>query len=393
MENYRLFTSESVTEGHPDKVCDLIADTLLDKALEDDPNSRIACEVCATTGVVMVMGEFTTETYIDIPSLVRKVVKDIGYTDARYGFDGETCAVLTAIDEQSKDISAGVTTALEKRGGGKDKYDSTGAGDQGMMFGFACNETPSLMPLPIVLAHAVTKRLSEARKNGEIKGLRPDGKAQVTVAYDGFKPVLVDTVVVSAQHDEDVMQSALEKEIIEKVIRAVIPAKFLSKDTKYFVNPSGRFVIGGPHGDTGLTGRKIIVDTYGGMCPHGGGSFSGKDPTKVDRSACYYARYVCKNIVAAGLADRVQLQVAYAIGKAAPVSLCVDTFGTSKYSESEIVAALKKVFDFRPEAIIEQLGLRKPIYAATTNYGHFGKDGLSWEKTDRADALKAAIGK
>ncbi len=393
MKNYRLFTSESVTEGHPDKVCDLIADTLLDKALADDPKSRIACEVCATTGVVMVMGEFTTETYIDIPSLVRGVVKEIGYTDARYGFDGETCAVLTAIDEQSKDISAGVTTALEKRGGGSDKYDEVGAGDQGMMFGFACNETESLMPLPIVLAHAVTKRLSEARKNGEIKCLRPDGKAQVTVAYDGYKPVYVDTVVVSAQHDENVEQNKLEKEIIEKVIRAVIPAKFLNKDTKYFVNPSGRFVIGGPHGDTGLTGRKIIVDTYGGMCPHGGGSFSGKDPTKVDRSACYYARYVCKNIVAAGIADRVQLQVAYAIGKAAPVSLCVDTFGTSKYSEGEIVAALKKVFDFRPAAIIEQLGLDRPVYAMTTNYGHFGKVGLSWEKTDRVEALKAAIGK
>ena len=393
MKNYRLFTSESVTEGHPDKVCDLIADTLLDKALADDPKSRIACEVCATTGVVMVMGEFTTETYIDIPSLVRGVVKEIGYTDARYGFDGETCAVLTAIDEQSKDISAGVTTALEKRGGGSDKYDEVGAGDQGMMFGFACNETESLMPLPIVLAHAVTKRLSEARKNGEIKCLRPDGKAQVTVAYDGYKPVYVDTVVVSAQHDENVEQNKLEKEIIEKVIRAVIPAKFLNKDTKYFVNPSGRFVIGGPHGDTGLTGRKIIVDTYGGMCPHGGGSFSGKDPTKVDRSACYYARYVCKNIVAAGIADRVQLQVAYAIGKAAPVSLCVDTFGTSKYSEGEIVAALEKVFDFRPAAIIEQLGLDRPVYAMTTNYGHFGKVGLSWEKTDRVEARKAAIGK
>ena len=393
MKNYRLFTSESVTEGHPDKVCDLIADTLLDKALADDPKSRIACEVCATTGVVMVMGEFTTETYIDIPSLVRGVVKEIGYTDARYGFDGETCAVLTAIDEQSKDISAGVTTALEKRGGGSDKYDEVGAGDQGMMFGFACNETESLMPLPIVLAHAVTKRLSEARKNGEIKCLRPDGKAQVTVAYDGYKPVYVDTVVVSAQHNENVEQNKLEKEIIEKVIRAVIPAKFLNKDTKYFVNPSGRFVIGGPHGDTGLTGRKIIVDTYGGMCPHGGGSFSGKDPTKVDRSACYYARYVCKNIVAAGIADRVQLQVAYAIGKAAPVSLCVDTFGTSKYSEGEIVAALEKVFDFRPAAIIEQLGLDRPVYAMTTNYGHFGKVGLSWEKTDRVEALKAAIGK
>ncbi len=393
MKNYRLFTSESVTEGHPDKVCDLIADTLLDKALADDPKSRIACEVCATTGVVMVMGEFTTETYIDIPSLVRGVVKEIGYTDARYGFDGETCAVLTAIDEQSKDISAGVTTALEKRGGGSDKYDEVGAGDQGMMFGFACNETESLMPLPIVLAHAVTKRLSEARKSGEIKCLRPDGKAQVTVAYDGYKPVYVDTVVVSAQHDENVEQNKLEKEIIEKVIRAVIPAKFLNKDTKYFVNPSGRFVIGGPHGDTGLTGRKIIVDTYGGMCPHGGGSFSGKDPTKVDRSACYYARYVCKNIVAAGIADRVQLQVAYAIGKAAPVSLCVDTFGTSKYSEGEIVAALEKVFDFRPAAIIEQLGLDRPVYAMTTNYGHFGKVGLSWEKTDRVEALEAAIGK
>ena len=393
MKKYRLFTSESVTEGHPDKVCDLIADTLLDRALADDSKSRIACEVCATTGMVMVMGEFTTDTYIDIPSLVRGVVKEIGYTDSEYGFDAGTCAVLTAIDEQSADISGGVTAALEKRCGANDKYSAIGAGDQGMMFGFACNETESLMPLPITLAHAVTKRLTEARKSGEIAGLRPDGKAQVTVAYDGFKPVYVDTVVVSAQHAESVTQEALAREITEKVIRKAIPEKYITKDTKYLINPSGRFVIGGPHGDTGLTGRKIIVDTYGGMCPHGGGSFSGKDPTKVDRSACYYARYVCKNIVAAGLADRVQLQVAYAIGKAAPVSLCVDTFGTSEYSDGEIVSAVERVFDFRPAAIIEQLGLDKPIYAKTTNYGHFGKEGMPWEKTDRADALKAAIAK
>lgn len=343
-ENYELFTSESVTEGHPDKVCDLIADSILDAALAQDSLSRIACEVCATTGMVMVMGEFTTGGYIDIPKIVRNTVREIGYTDAAYGFDCNTCAVLTSIDEQSKDISMGVTDALESRTGQDgDGYSRVGAGDQGMMFGYACNETEQLMPLPITLAHALTYELTHARKSGAIKGLRPDGKAQVTVAYMDGKPEFVDTVVVSAQHDEEVDLKELEKEIIEKVIKAAVPQKLLRAETKFIINPTGRFVIGGPQGDTGLTGRKIIVDSYGGMCPHGGGAFSGKDPTKVDRSASYYARYVCKNIVAAGLCDKVQLQVAYAIGKAQPVSLSVNTFGTSRYSNAEIVEAVKNV--------------------------------------------------
>lgn len=394
MNKYRLFSSESVTEGHPDKVCDLIADTLLDAALTDDKDSRIACEVCATTGMVMVMGEFTTQTYIDIPKLVRKTVEKIGYNNADYGFDASTCAVLTAIDEQSQDISAGVTTALENRkGGAKDKYDGIGAGDQGMMFGYACDETPSLMPLPITLAHGLTAALAEVRRSGLIKGLRPDGKAQVTVAYDGDRPLLVDTVVISAQHDEDVKYESLAEQIKSKVIETTVPIELLTEDTKYLVNPSGRFVIGGPHGDTGLTGRKIIVDTYGGSCPHGGGALSGKDPTKVDRSASYYARYVCKNIVASGMARRAQLQVAYAIGQAAPVSLCVNTFGTSRYSDEQVTAAVAKVFDFRPAAIIESLDLKRPIYAATSNYGHFGRDGFAWEKTDKTEKLLSAIEK
>lgn len=393
-ENYELFTSESVTEGHPDKVCDLISDSILDAALSQDPKSRIACEVCATTGMVMVMGEFTTDTYIDIPKLVRGVIKEIGYVDAAYGFDYKTCAVLTSIDEQSQDISMGVTTALENRTGqdGED-LSRVGAGDQGMMFGYACNETPQLMPLPITLAHAVTQKLAQVRKTGVLNYLRPDGKAQITVAYTGGVPSHVDTVVVSAQHDDGVDQETLRKDVIEKVVKAAVPAKYLREDTKYYVNPTGRFVIGGPQGDTGLTGRKIIVDSYGGMCPHGGGAFSGKDPTKVDRSASYYARYVCKNIVAAGLADRVQLQVAYAIGKAQPVSLSVNTFATSKYSDSEIVEAVKKTFDFRPLAIIRNLGLDKPVYALTSNYGHFGKQGLSWERTDKVQELKEALKK
>ncbi len=386
-----LFSSESVTEGHPDKVCDLIADTVLDKALEGDKDSRIACEVCATTGMVMVMGEFTTETYIDIPKVVRKVVRGIGYTNVDAGFDADTCAVLTSIDEQSKDISDGVTTALERRQNSGDRYDEVGAGDQGMMFGYATAETPQLMPLPIMLAHGITGRLAEARKSGGMDFLRPDGKAQVTVLYENGKPVKVDTVVVSTQHCESVSQKTLQKAVEEQIVREVIPAALLDKDTKFLVNPSGRFVIGGPHGDTGLTGRKIIVDTYGGMCPHGGGAFSGKDPTKVDRSASYYARYVCKNIVAAGLADRVQLQVAYAIGKANPVSLNIDAFGTAKTDEAKILAAVKRVFDFRPAAIIENLNLRRPIYAATTNYGHFGKSGLDWEKTGKIAELREAV--
>ena len=390
-KNRTLFTSESVTEGHPDKVCDHIADSVLDAALAADPMSRIACEVCCTTGLVLVMGEFTTESYIDIPKIVRETVKEIGYTDAGFGFDYKTCAVLTTIDEQSADIAMGVNKALEARAGEVDRADEEGAGDQGMMFGYACRETEELMPLPVTLAHKLTKKLAELRKSGEIPYLRPDGKAQVTVAYENGVPVAVDTVVVSTQHNPDVDHATLEKEIIEKVVRPVVTDKWLTADTKYYVNPTGNFVIGGPQGDSGLTGRKIIVDTYGGMCPHGGGSFSGKDPTKVDRSACYYARYVCKNIVAAGLADRCQLQVAYAIGKAKPVSLNIDTFGTGKYSDEKILEAVEKTFDFRPYSIIEQLDLRKPVYAATSNYGHFGNPAFSWEKTDKAEALKKAI--
>ncbi len=390
-KNRTLFTSESVTEGHPDKVCDHIADSVLDAALAADPMSRIACEVCCTTGLVLVMGEFTTESYIDIPKIVRETVKEIGYTDAGFGFDYKTCAVLTTIDEQSADIAMGVNKALEARGGETDDALSEGAGDQGMMFGYACRETDELMPLPIMLAHKLTKKLAELRKSGEIPYLRPDGKAQVTVAYDDGVPVAVDTVVVSTQHNPGVEHAALEKDVIEKLIRPVITDKWLTPDTKYYVNPTGNFVIGGPQGDSGLTGRKIIVDTYGGMCPHGGGSFSGKDPTKVDRSATYYARYVCKNIVAAGLADKCRLQVAYAIGKANPVSLNIETFGTGKYSDEQILAAVNAVFDFRPYSIIKQLDLRKPVYAATSNYGHFGNPAFAWEKTDRAEALKKAI--
>ena len=390
-KNRTLFTSESVTEGHPDKVCDHIADSVLDAALAADPMSRIACEVCCTTGLVLVMGEFTTESYIDIPKIVRETVKEIGYTDAGFGFDYKTCAVLTTIDEQSADIAMGVNKALEARGGETDDALSEGAGDQGMMFGYACRATDELMPLPIMLAHKLTKKLAELRKSGEIPYLRPDGKAQVTVAYDDGVPVAVDTVVVSTQHNPGVEHAALEKDIIEKLIRPVITDKWLTPDTKYYVNPTGNFVIGGPQGDSGLTGRKIIVDTYGGMCPHGGGSFSGKDPTKVDRSATYYARYVCKNIVAAGLADKCRLQVAYAIGKANPVSLNIETFGTGKYSDEQILAAVNAVFDFRPYSIIKQLDLRKPVYAATSNYGHFGNPAFAWEKTDRAEALKKAI--
>ena len=389
-KNVVLFSSESVTEGHPDKVCDRIADSVLDAAIALDPDSRIACEVCCTTGLVMVMGEFTTEGYIDIPKIVRDTVKEIGYTDAAYGFDYKTCAVVTSIDEQSPDIAMGVNKALEYKDGG-DAALETGAGDQGMMFGYACRETEELMPLPITLAHKLTKRLSEARKSGEIGYLRPDGKAQVTVAYADGVPAYVDTVVVSAQHNPGVKHETLERDIVEKIIKPVVTDKWLTAETKYYINPTGQFVIGGPQGDSGLTGRKLIVDTYGGMCPHGGGSFSGKDPTKVDRSACYYARYVCKNVVAAGFADKCQLQVAYAIGKAEPVSLCVNTFGTSRYSDSAIEDAILKVFDFRPYSIIRQLDLKKPVYSATSNYGHFGNPEFAWEKTDMADKLKEAV--
>lgn len=391
-KNIVLFSSESVTEGHPDKVCDLIADNILDEALRNAPDSHIACEVCCTTGMVLVMGEFTTAEYIDIPVVARRVIKEIGYTDAEFGFDCKTCAVLTAIDEQSSDIAMGVNNALEARSGENDIASATGAGDQGMMFGYACNETEELMPLPIMLAHKLTKRLSQVRKDGIIKHLRPDGKAQVTVAYENGKPVYVDSVVVSSQHDECLSHDVLEREIIEKVVKVVIPGNMITANTKFYINPTGKFVIGGPQGDSGLTGRKIIVDTYGGMCPHGGGSFSGKDPTKVDRSACYYARYVCKNLVAAGVADKLQLQVAYAIGKAYPVSVNVETFGTSEFSVSEILDCIEKVFDFRPYSIIKNLGLKAPIYAATTNYGHFGKSFLPWEKTDKTEEIKKILG-
>ena len=392
-KNVVLFSSESVTEGHPDKVCDKISDSILDAALALDPNSRIACETCCTTGLVMVMGEFTTAGYIDIPKIVRETVKEIGYTDASYGFDYKTCAVLTTIDEQSSDIAMGVDKAIEARDGQSDIADEIGAGDQGMMFGYACRETEELLPLPITLAHKLTKKLTDVRKAGEVDFFRPDGKAQVTVAYVDGVPSYVDTVVVSTQHSDAVSHAELEKTVIEKVIKAVIPAQLLTAETKFYVNPTGKFVIGGPQGDSGLTGRKIIVDTYGGMCPHGGGAFSGKDPTKVDRSACYYARYVCKNVVAAGLADRIQLQVAYAIGKANPVSLCIDTFGTGKYSDDTILSAIKKVFDFRPYSIISQLDLRRPVYSQTAAYGHFGNPDFAWEKLDRVDELKQVISK
>ncbi len=384
----RLFTSESVTEGHPDKICDYIADRILDEALKQDPKSRVACEICCTTGFVMVMGEFTTESYIDIPHTVRDAIKEIGYDKPEYGFDYHTCAVLTDLKEQSGDIAMGVDNSIETKAGKLDIADTVGAGDQGMMFGYACNETEEYMPLPAVLSHKLTKRLTEVRKSGILSYLRPDGKAQVTVLYEDGVPASVDTVVVSAQHDDDVDIEKLRKDIEREVIRKVIPEKYMTKTTKLLINPTGRFVIGGPHGDSGLTGRKIIVDTYGGMCPHGGGAFSGKDPTKVDRSAGYYARYVCKNIVAAGLADKCQLQVAYAIGKANPVSVSVDTFGTSEYTEEQLISIINKVFDFRPYSIIKNLGLDAPIYSASTNYGHFGKPDLPWEKTDKTEELK-----
>ena len=387
MNNERLITSESVTEGHPDKVCDLVADNILDAALKGDPYSRIACEVTAATGLILVVGEFTTETYIDIPKIVRRVVTDIGYVGSDMGFDGATCAVMTSINEQSKDIAQGVD-----RTDSADSADSLGAGDQGMMYGYACNDTPELMPLPIMLAHGLTARLTEVRKSGEIKYLRPDGKAQVTVAYNKKGvPKYVDTVVVSCQHSDIIEHERIVKDITAKVIKKIIPSKYLKADAKIYINPTGRFVIGGPAGDCGVTGRKIIVDTYGGICPHGGGAFSGKDPTKVDRSAAYFSRYVCKNLVAAGVADRIMLQVAYAIGRADPVSIYIDTFGTAKYPEDKILDAVKKCFDFRPFKIIEKLELRKPIYAKTTNYGHLGKADMTWERVDMVNKLKGVL--
>ncbi len=388
--NRRLFTSESVTEGHPDKVCDQISDAILDAILTNDPYARVACETAVTTGLVLVMGEITTDCYVDIPKVVRNTIKEIGYTRAKYGFDYKTCSVLTSIDEQSPDIALGVNKPLEAKEGNDTDSDDTGAGDQGMMFGFACTETPELMPMPIALAHQLTKRLTDVRKEGMIDYIRPDGKSQVTVEYDGDKPVRVDTIVISTQHGQDVERKTIEHDIIEKVIKPVIPAHLIDEETKYLINPTGRFVIGGPQGDAGLTGRKIIVDTYGGYARHGGGAFSGKDPTKVDRSATYAARYVAKNLVAAGLADKCEIGLSYAIGVAKPVSIYVDTFGTGKISDERIIELINKNFDLRPAAIIKKLDLRRPIYRQTAAYGHFGRPDLDlpWERVDMAEALK-----
>ena len=394
MTNRRLFTSESVTEGHPDKICDQISDAILDAILAADPNARVACETTVTTGLVLVAGEITTSTYVDIKGIVRDTVAEIGYTRGKYGFDAENLAVLVAIGEQSADIAQGVDQALESREGTMtdDDIEAIGAGDQGLMFGYACNETPELMPLPISLAHKLARRLTEVRKSGELPYLRPDGKTQVTIEYDeNNQPVRVDTIVISTQHDEEVTLEQIKADLKAVVIAPVVPSELLDENTKYFINPTGRFVIGGPKGDAGLTGRKIIVDTYGGYARHGGGAFSGKDATKVDRSAAYAARYVAKNIVAAGLADRAEVQLAYAIGVAQPVSIAVDTFGTGRVQESQIVEWIRELFDLRPAGIIKMLDLRRPIYKQTAAYGHFGRNDLDvpWEKTDKADALRA----
>ena len=379
----KLFTSESVTEGHPDKVCDQISDAVLDDMLRQDPTARVACETCTTTGLVLVMGEVTTTGYTNIEEVARRVINEIGYNNSSAGFDGNSCSVLVAVHGQSPDISQGVT-ATENH--------EQGAGDQGMMFGYACTETPELMPMPIALSHRLTRRMAEVRKGGLLPWMRPDGKAQVTVAYENGRPVAVDAVVISTQHDEAVSQNEIRRAMIEEVIRHEIPAELLHRDTKYYINPTGHFVIGGPAGDSGLTGRKIIVDTYGGYCPHGGGAFSGKDPSKVDRSAAYAARHAAKNLVAAGLCERAQVAVAYAIGVARPVSLTVDTFGTGKLPDDRLAELVNKHFDMRPAAIIDRLQLRRPIYRATAAYGHFGRSGFSWEKVDMADRLRADAG-
>ena len=396
----RLFTSESVTEGHPDKMCDAISDAILDALMEQDPMSRVACETATTTGLVMVMGEITTKAYVDIQKIVRETIREIGYDRAKYGFDCDTCGVLTAIDEQSADIALGVDKALEAKQAGEkhmteEELDAIGAGDQGMMFGFASNETEEYMPYPISMAHKLARRLTEVRKNGTLKYLRPDGKTQVTVEYDeNDKPVRLDAVVLSTQHDENVSQEQIHEDIKKYVFDEIIPADMVDENTKFFINPTGRFVIGGPHGDSGLTGRKIIVDTYGGYARHGGGAFSGKDCTKVDRSAAYAARWVAKNVVAAGLADRCEVELAYAIGVSKPLSIMVDTFGTAHVAEDKIVEAVEKTFDLRPGAIIRDLDLRRPIYEKTAAYGHFGREDpdFTWEKTDRVEELKAACG-
>ena len=390
----RLFTSESVTEGHPDKICDQISDAILDEILKKDPMARVACETTCTTGIISIMGEITTSCYVDFPKVARQVVLDIGYDRAKYGFDGTTCAVVTAIDEQSPDIAQGVNDGYENREqGGNDNENSTGAGDQGMMFGYACDETPEFMPMPISLAHKMAKKLTQVRKDGILDYLRPDGKTQVTVEYDDDKPVRVDAVVVSSQHSPDVDIQKLREDIKREVILTTVPAELIDENTKFYINPTGRFVVGGPNGDSGLTGRKLIVDTYGGYARHGGGAFSGKDPTKVDRSAAYASRWVAKNVVAAGLAKKCEVQLAYAIGVAHPVSIMVDTFGTATVDEDKIEHAIEKVFDLRPHAIIKQLDLRKPIYKNLAAYGRMGREdlGVSWGKLDKVEELKAAI--
>ncbi|MBP2021337.1 S-adenosylmethionine synthetase [Clostridium punense] len=389
----RLFTSESVTEGHPDKICDQISDGVLDAILEQDPTARVACETAVTTGMVLVMGEITTNCYVDVPKIVRQTIEGIGYTRAKYGFDADTCAVLTSIDEQSGDIAMGVNEALESKKGEIDKVEAIGAGDQGMMFGFATNETEEYMPLPIAMAHKLSRRLTEVRKNGTLGYLRPDGKTQVTVEYEDNKPVRIDTIVISTQHGPEVEHDQIEKDLMEHVVKAIVPAELLDDNTKYYINPTGRFVIGGPQGDSGLTGRKIIVDTYGGYGRHGGGAFSGKDPTKVDRSAAYAARWVAKNLVAAGVADKLEIELAYAIGVARPVSIEVETFGTGKIADDKIVELIEKVFDLRPAAIIRNLDLRRPIYKQTAAYGHFGRLDLDlpWEKLDKVEEIKKCL--